>query len=496
MTTRKSYGEYLRGLKTKLVERIKPQRGVSASPTAGAKAGGGAPSTAPHSEDQRARRPRRRYHLGLDWGTSTTKMVLRDYDSPSGELGIAYLLRPSVDGHYRYPSTIAFDDGRLFFGDMAEERRQSCSQWWVSLKAHFALGVASPELPASLTVTNLAVFSLAHAMRLGLLEATRMADAVDHDVRFSVTVGVPVVELEEPLARGEYLVAVRVAYALAVREELDVQGIGVDAAVDALRRARAAVALADERRPSTSEVTYNWLRPELAAGMYWSFRSPAIDRGLYAGVDIGAGTTNAVFFRINSRHEGEQLIDKGGLSFYAGACNPPGIDAVDAALAAKTDQSPAAIRGQEAKLLENQELRFAVEPQIDRFVGTYRQAFSEAYRKERRQGPWNKLNLILFGGGSKLAPVQLAFVQPPWANLELPRVVKTLGSPPDLCEIPERPQAQPVRCRGDATFLQVAYGLAVHYLDFPPYRLPSEVSDLNVMPARSFRSFDDLGYNK
>ncbi len=495
MTTRQRLGEYLRSLRTKIRGATTSKAEVAPQPDDSPKVVAQSPKTATRPKRKRSL-PRRRYHLGLDWGTSTTKLVLRDYDSPRGELGVAYVLRPAGDSGYRYPSTIAYDDGKVFFGDVAEKRRDSCASWWVSLKAQFALGAASPDLPATLTVTDLAVLSLAHTMRIGMLQANRLAEAIKHEARFSVTVGVPVVELEEPLARNEYLTAVRTAFTLAVREKVDVQGIEVNEALALLETARTTVASADARRPSTNEVTFNWLRPELAAGMYWSFRSPTIDKGLYGGVDIGAGTTNAVFFRIHHRQVGEQLIDKGALSFYGGACKPPGMDAIDEVLAAETGQSPAAIRGQEAGLLGRPALLAASRRHIDGYVKTYKAAFSEGYRKEARQSSWNKLNIILFGGGSKLKAVRKAMAAPPWRNLNAPRLVETLGCPPDLCELPTRPRAEGAPFAGDPTFLLVAYGLAVHYLDFPPYRLPSEVSDLKSLPGRHFTTFDDLGYDK
>ena len=80
----------------------------------------------------------RRYHLGLDWGTSATKMVLRDYsDRSRQDTGSAIVIEYGTAGS-RYPSTIAFDGERFWFGFEAEKRRSS-STIWDSLKAKAAV---------------------------------------------------------------------------------------------------------------------------------------------------------------------------------------------------------------------------------------------------------------------------------------------------------------------------------------------------------------------
>lgn len=441
---------------------------------------------------QRGKRRVRRYHLGLDWGASATKMVLRDYDYP-GDQGIAVVLRPGPGGNTRYTSTVAIASGKLMFGPAAEE---SLGMVWRSLKAWFALEQRrfdAPDPPPGLTVLDLATLALAHYMRIAHDTADQLAQAVGCDARMGVTVGVPVVELETKIARDRYLLAVRRAYAIAVRAKKDVQGIDIGAAKELIDAADKSVAAADERMPRGHDVASDWLRPELAAGMLWSFRSPRIDIGLYGGVDIGASTTNAVFFRIRSHRIGDELIHKGGLSFYGGACQPPGMDGFDRQLAHALGVPCHDVRGNEERYLRSEPSNRAITGTTDSFFKTYRDAFSTAYRKEARQGAWQQLKVITFGGGSRVEAVRKRFRAPPWQNLRPPETLEDLGCPPDLHELGAA-GSDPPQFTDDPVFMLVAYGLALRRGDFPDLHLPDELSDLKPRPKREFVTFEALGY--
>ena len=57
----------------------------------------------------------RRFHLGIDYGTSTSKLVFRDYGGPGGEKAFVV-----VEGEtFRIPSTVAVVSDRLVLGSPA-----------------------------------------------------------------------------------------------------------------------------------------------------------------------------------------------------------------------------------------------------------------------------------------------------------------------------------------------------------------------------------------
>ena len=57
--------------------------------------------------------PKRRVHLGIDYGTSTSKIVLRDYGARGGEAAFVVLR----DGSFRIPSRVCVTANELIFGD-------------------------------------------------------------------------------------------------------------------------------------------------------------------------------------------------------------------------------------------------------------------------------------------------------------------------------------------------------------------------------------------
>ena len=120
--------------------------------------------------------PARRYHLGLDWGTSSSKMVIRDYGAPGFARGLAYVIEP--EGSLRYPSTVVLQDGRLWFGGEAERRRaEPGAKVWDSLKGAAGVGNGWEERVGvdDLRYRDLVTFSLAHMIAVGSRHAAQLA---------------------------------------------------------------------------------------------------------------------------------------------------------------------------------------------------------------------------------------------------------------------------------------------------------------------------------
>src|SRR5262245_49631169 len=91
-------------------------------PAAPAANPGAATRTAPKPASASAGRSQptpasRRLHLGLDFGTCWSKLVLRDYESAQPR---CFVVRPPRSyqgaGDYRIPSAVVIDDDRMVFG--------------------------------------------------------------------------------------------------------------------------------------------------------------------------------------------------------------------------------------------------------------------------------------------------------------------------------------------------------------------------------------------
>lgn len=436
--------------------------------------------------------PRRRYHLGLDWGTSATKLVLRDYEQNK-----AFVLFPGgIEKAYRYPSTITVEDSRVYFGFEAEKRRKSATKVFDALKAvvcqrpmdRHRTGKDEEE-------EDLATLSLAHSISIGLDYAEKHANRGKAEALMGMTLGVPAEELDRSLLRDVYLRMARAAYEIAVRIGCDPQGEKSCNSLQALKYARERIAEKDRNKPPDKLAYVQWLRPEMAAAMYWGIKSPNIQPDLYSCVDIGAWTTNASYFRIHASN-GEA---KGGISFYGGSCRPPGMIELLKEVARELNQDYIFLIGKENGFLSRPELSRQIDEFSKQYFVVWKEGFQRSYAKEKSQSVWDgKLNVMVVGGGAKVDRVRRMFHERfPYAAWQPPNPVPDLGVPTDLYHFPGKGVLAEQPFSGDHTFLLVAYGLSVDSRNFPHTTLSPQVEPFQpTARSKRFLDFEEMGYDK
>ena len=441
----------------------------------------------------------RNLHLGLDWGTSATKLVLRDYDAVGASHGLGYVLRAAAGG-VRHPSLVALEGGRLWFGESAKKRVTTAQHAWASLKADVAIhGRAASEAAGGLHLRDLSVLFLAHIISVAQRAARSLPGGQTANVGFKL--GVPTAEMNSWGFSTEYLRIARAAFHLACNERTDPDGVAVGTAPKLLADAWAAVDAREARSRTTGEVIEAWLRAEAASEMIWPFNSPSIQPGLYTAVDVGAGTTNACFFMIHSGSRGALQDPKGALSFFGAACSAPGLnDLLTAVL--RGDASPETlekVRGNENALLaKSAELPTLASPVIEQYRGVWSKAKRQAWGSYPGYRHWDGLRLLVVGGGRKVDLVRQEFERrDPFGHIEGFKTVPDLGVPGDLRELPVKPGIAGAPFRDDPTFLLTAYGLSFETDDLPEITLPAGVAPFR--PAGRVRQFvghDDMGYEK
>ena len=437
----------------------------------------------------------RKYHLGLDWGTSSTKMVLRDY----GSVGGPHAMVLTADGRgERYPSTVILEGGRLWFGWEAEARRARATLVWDSLKAKSAVrgGWHNSAGLDGVVLADLVALSLAHAICIGQRQAAEHAASMRATARMTMTLGAPEPDLQ--VRSDAYLDAVAPAYLMVRDSSYDPQGRPADEGVTQLRTIKDDVLPHIDR---SSDNRDRWLRPEVAAAMMWLYESPRVGEGPYTVIDIGAATTNASFFRIHSVRDPDGIERrKGALAFLGAATRPPGMDALGEALiaASGTRESIASIRGRERALIENHMADSAVNATLEGMYDTWALARKHAWPRAPELKHWEGLRYLIVGGGSKLPQIVRRFDElPGYLRGKLQRYgpLDHPGRPNDLHRF--APGANVKAYGDDPTFLLVAYGLSFRSGDLPDFALPNEVSPFKKNDARRpFRDSDDLGYEK
>ncbi len=441
----------------------------------------------------------RNLHLGLDWGTSATKLVLRDYDAPGASRGLGYVVRAAAGG-VRHPSLVVLEGERLWFGESARARVATAKHVWASLKTDVAVhGRVAVEATAGLQVRDLSVLYLAHILSVARRAACNLPNGQSANMGFKL--GVPTGEMNRWGQSTEYLRIARAALHIANGLRTDPDGLAVGVAPALLRGAWTAVEAREARARTTGEVIEAWLRPEAASEMIWPFNSPSIRPGLYTAVDVGAGTTNACFFMIHSGSGDAQRDPKGALSFFGAACSAPGLNDLLRAVSEGNESAASLekLRGNENALLAESARRRRLATQVIKaYRGVWSTAKQEAWGAYPGYAHWDGLRLLVVGGGRKVDLVRREFERrDPFGLIKGFDVVPELGVPGDLRELPARPGAAGVPFRDDATFLLTAYGLSFETDDLPEITLPAGVPPFR--PAgrvRQFVAHEDIGYEK
>ena len=444
-------------------------------------------------------RPRRRYHLGLDWGTSSIKMILRDYGAPGLPSGLALVLDPEQRG-LRSPSTVTLVDGPLYFGWQAEARRSAKgARVWDSIKAQAGAraGWAVPAGSSGVLLRDMVALTLAHGISLGFGFATRHADAMKAAAIMGVSVGAPEADLE--VHSEEYLAASQVAYRLAMKGGFDPQGERLDRCMEALRGVRTQILPGMD---TSAETRRRWLRSEVAAAMMWVYESPRIGEGAYTVVDIGAATTNASYFRIHGVNDADGVYrTKAAISFFGAESRPPGMDEPGQALAQARGfgETPVQLRGQEKPLYASLAGHRDVKVVTEAIHETWAQARRNAWPRSNTLTHWDGLRYLVVGGGSTVPPLVERFVEPPGyfkGKIKGYNALHDPGRPRDLRSFPDqRPGSTPPHFTQPHTFLLVAYGLSFHPGDLPDISLPGEVPRFRREEfRRKLATSEELGY--
>lgn len=416
----------------------------------------------------------RSIHLGLDYGTATSKLVLREYEPDGGES--AHIVFPSASRgrarDFRIPSAVCLEGGRLWFGLEAAARQSLRDvKTWFSIKMRMASpqefhGLATP-LAEGIAADDLVTLTVAYLLQ----EGRRAADVVAKHYRtapsFTFTLGVPMSDLDHSHLRGRFAdIARRASHIVAHPAAPDLRlGIPVlegwmlvSEADDAIRRTPAP----DPRR---------WVRSEVEAALLWPYKSGDTEAGIYAAVDVGAGTTSASFFQITSRPaSGNGSEAARSVAFFGISCLASGADAVDQALVMFAGSNdPAAIRAKENAFIARAG-EFAVAGVVSQICQAYALAFDRAWDKHPKPATWDGYRVLLTGGGTEIDIVRRKLSLRAGPRLRHGPHLVDAAAPPDL----EREGFT----APDLRYLTVAYGLSHFDARVPSIAMPGDPAEV------------------
>ncbi|HWR34386.1 MAG TPA: hypothetical protein VN622_00775 [Clostridia bacterium] len=471
-----------------------------------------------------ARQVSKQVVIGLDFGTSGTKVVVRDL-GPNIARPFLFEQKLTDGPAYILPSVVFVRNERLYFGHIpagggspsstfrsfkiclvCEAGKISCRGCengnGILTRGIFRLPSEGAEV--EVTATQLVAGFLAHA--IGVVKRS-LQEQFGPNTRIDswINMGAPVDHEEDSSLRDEFIRALYIGER--IRSSIH-QGIGLREFLAIYQSA------AQETVPPPEERTV-FVHPETAVGLMSFIRSPQARDGLYALVDVGAGTTDISFCRITR----PVVTDAGSwnsdisdvMAFYGASTTTIGSDEIDRTIAAllsektKTASSSALIlKAKQLKetatpsatitcscagkqiTIQPAELRKQVREPIDTMLSTYKKTNYKAFLKEPIQSRWRSYSIFLLGGGSRFNPVHEAFAKSRPSHVNESIGVERLSCPADLdC-------AKEVKAQFD--IIAIAYGLSFPPLDFPRIFRPREVEPLRFQNQREQRPDRDELY--
>jgi hypothetical protein len=430
---------------------------------------------------------RRRIHLGIDYGTSNSKLVVRDFEGAGGDRAYVLLDEDSP----RFSSSLAVTADTVLLGVRRSTRRRALqhARWFDSVKMRVAselkqagsrlfYGVPTP-LPEGLTAKDLAaltVWWLITEAYQGAASLVRLRG--DQVLSPGMTMGVPMSFLTDPELRTEFADIARAGWELFRRgPKLTGREIALAAARRNVREALKVV----QEDPLPLDETRLWIRSEAEAALWWAFRSPQVPEGPYVKVDVGAGTTNASVFRIvtglpDGVASGQAV--KLRMTFFGASSRATGMDAIDERLAAWRGieaTSLTHLRGHEDRLLAQSAARITCKGGL---AGMH-EALRDAWGQMRGLRPtalevraWlTESKLFVLGGGSLVEVVRTAMTEMPVNDGRRFPIIH-LEAPPDLVSGGRRVTGELL------PFVLVAYGLSVLAPPIPLVETPDTVSPM------------------
>lgn len=294
------------------------------------------PVTPPIEENQRLEELH--LNLGIDFGTSFTKVCFRDVARDHSEI-VTFTNSPAQVEEALLPTRIGIlPDGTLLAGLTASEWQIYEPQVKTTVE-FIKMRLAGldlpqqtgtwrldqfPELEQPETVENLCAFYLSRVIRRAQnwIRLNKSELIVNQHIVWSANVGVPVAYCDSPaLARFEQVLSL----AWLLSNEPQTEQLTLERLTQQMQELRSRLA---------SDTPIDCFAvPEIAAEA-WSFcNSREVDNGFYVFFDIGDGTIDAAAFYY-FREEGEPNVD-----FYTAQVEPLGVTALSQLLAQELNQS-------------------------------------------------------------------------------------------------------------------------------------------------------------
>ena len=471
------------------------------------------------------------FNIGVDFGTSSTKVCARQHKgvipNVSEPIYLVYL-----DGSHSYlcPSTVLIKNNRVYFGHEAERQATPDTLPLRHLKACLACETeaagattfaecSSMREPGSgrctgsfrhfqpLSASQLVSLYLAWVMREGRMLVSSALD-LGSNTAFSYHVGLPLAHLDQSTAFVlQYKKMLFQAWRMS---DGVIQGLDLNKAVNWLKE------VVNEPVPN-DDYSPIQVAPEIVASLVpflnGGVRSVALTPGLYGLVDIGAWTTDVAMFRYSSlgvvsfpetsvRRTGCNLIDeelRSGLLGLVGGGPDTSLHLFGRIRAGRENQSFDRSSFRVARYdvtpppsLQDYSLRIAAGKVWRQFIETVKLAHDN-WQERYDEQTFSNFQVFILGGGSN---IELLAKAPDYFKTKVTRFISALpGIPADFKTIGSQQNTADLLGM-DYRRLAIAHGLAFAAGTWPDVTRPSQVKPMMPAPLKEPLTHEDLGYDE
>lgn len=403
-------------------------------------------------------------NLGLDFGTHSTKVVLRVRNIPNKAL-VLFLDEPGPDyPAFAAPSLVRLQAGKLFFGQRAaREGGELFNSLKVSLLPPPPVGGWDvSDFPQGTTPDLLVAFYLSW-----ILGRVKLAVGEARAARLSLNVAAPMDHVENQGLKERYLHVVHAAWQATIENLAPPVTQGADLA----RLSPVFKELLERSVPDPKHRRFEIL-PETLAPLASLFHDPKTKDGLYMVVDMGAGTTELSVSRVTARGDDGAMVCYSDKSVWLGGDQ------------FRTNDLENAVN-KRAHWLEEQRLKDELRQEL-------RSVWYAGFGKDkdgcrRARYSWKELTVVLVGGGLRRQgirevidtspPPKSIFLVDPidyTVNWHTPAGLEFGAGQPDF--VPRDPMDSPA-------YLAVAHGLSLERQKWPRFDPPREVDVLTTEPC-------------
>lgn len=466
-------------------------------------------------------------NVGIDFGTSFTKVVYRDiHAGRSSVLGFGG--RNGGLPEFYIPSAVTFAGGKIYFAWGAGRQMEGDSIGITSFKICMACRAKSVltgggcrlalevEGRPCFTVRNGAgditvgpsdIAALYLAYVIGLVRE-RLTGRYGKEVELGLTWNMcaPIDHYEKEHILGEFRRSLFLGEKLAGRVK---DGMGVD---DALRM------LSTEKSgwiqlPDESEIT-TFIVPETYAAVISYVNSRQAEEGLYVVVDVGSGTTDVSFFRLS--------LGPKKVIFYEARTGLIGVDDIardiilhslsgsDAGVekgledtreigavrdtialgSAEGNGSRIFLTGRQAYQVGVEKYDAILGENATRVFDHYKKTFAGAFKKEKSEGRWKEFSMFTIGGGCRIGRIRRSAEKKPWERVDNVFHKKLVFLDDLSIDKDAGKMTQAVDLPHD--LVAVAYGLSFHTGEYPEFVLPRDVDPFTPsLPYREIKDYED-----